>query len=156
MNSKISRADAAWAAGSLLAWLLLSLTYVINNGVSSFTNLKVWIAFFLFAIQGVILHIRLFKHAKPKTLPQALRKGVLLALLVLVLCAFSLFAIGWFAQALGLNGIASFCSVQLMLIIEGLPVFLFQALLGGSIAGFARWKSLEMSATVPAGHDSSS
>jgi hypothetical protein len=154
MPSRMSRIDAAWAAGSLSAWLMLSLSFVIHNGASSFTHLKVWIALFVFAIQGVILHLWLFKRAQPKTLPQALRKGVLLALLALVVYAFPLFLIGWIAQGLGLRSIAALCSVQLMSMIEGLPLFLFQALLGGSIAGFARWKSLATNANASTGQGS--
>ena len=133
---------------------MLSLSFVVHNGVSSFTHLKVWIALFVFAIQGVILHLWLFKRAQPKTLPQALRKGVLLALLVLVLYVFSLIVIAWISRSLGLRGIDAICSIQFIMMIESLPFLLFQALLGGSIAGFARWKSLAASANVSTGHDS--
>ena len=119
---------------------------MVHNGVSSFTHLKVWIALFVFAIQGVILHLWLFKRTKPKTLFHAFQKGVLLALLALVVYALPVFLIGWIAQGLGLRGIAAFCSIQLMMMIEGVPFLLLQALLGGSIAGFARWKSLAASA----------
>jgi hypothetical protein len=68
--------------------------------------------------------------------------------------AFPLFLIGWIAQGLGLRSIAALCSVQLMSMIEGLPLFLFQALLGGSIAGFARWKSLATNANASTGQGS--
>lgn len=154
MNSRISRADALWAVGSLLAWLILPLSFVMHNRGTSFADFKVWIVLLIFTIQGLIVHIWLFKRAKPKTLSNALQKGVLLALLALVLYAFPLLLIGWTAQGLGIRGIAAICSIQLMLIVEGLPFFLFQALVGGSIAGFARWKSLAANANVSTGQNS--
>jgi hypothetical protein len=148
MTSKISRIDAGWAAGSLLAWLMLPLCLLIRAN-----SFKAWLFVLISAIQGVILHLWLFKRAKPKTLFHALQKGVLLALLALVLYAFPLFLIGWIAQGLGLRSIAAICSVQLTLMIEGLPLFPFQALLGGSIAAFARWKSLAASANGSTGQN---
>ncbi len=135
--------DVAWTAGSLLAWSVLPLSVLLDA-----STFKACFLLFLNMTQGVLLHVGLFKYTTPGNVSQALRDGVLLAFLTLGSYGLLLFAIGWTAQWLGARVFAAFCALQLMLIIEGLPQFLFQALACGSIAGFARWKSSSKRATV--------
>jgi hypothetical protein len=150
MTSNKQRAQTAWAAGSLFAWLLLALVLAFRFSGGSLTHLKAaWGYLLVAAIHGLIAHILLFVYTKPGTPAKGFQTGVLIAFVALIVYAFPcLFLIGWVAAGLGLKPIAAVCSFQLVLILGGMPFFLLLSLLGGALAGFARWRSLAKDAKI--------
>ncbi len=143
----MSRTNIAWAAGSLLVWLTLALIIMMSFGNINLANVKFSRGYLLVAaVHGLILHFLLFAYAKPRTLGTAIQSGVFIGFAALVLYFLTLLLVGKTAVGLRLYTIAAYCSYQLVLIFGGLPYFLLQTLVGGSTAGFARWKALDNAA----------